>query len=528
MQRFIAFFLSKKYFIGLAFIEGAAVMASELLGAKLITPFFGSSLYVWASVIGITLFGLTAGYYLGGYFTSRYLVAFLPHKLLVFGGIMISIMPLTSVYLMSNTIEKEILWASISSLLLYLFPIMLLLGASTPAIIHNINLEENSSGKTAGIIYAISTLGGIFATFYIGFWGMDQYGITWMCFFIGVGLIIISMIPLLSSHRYLFLILLIPLYFIFQQYSIPRNITDGSIEIIHESEGIFGQIRVIDAPVQTFTRGEYIGRTLFVNNIGQSTAFRDNLKYDSWDWSYFFPTVVSMFPKRSDALLMGLGGGTIVHQYQRLGFDIEVVELDKRIHETAIRYFGLPKNTNVKIDDARHYINTCRKTYDVITFDMFLNETPPAHVLTIETFLKIKSMLRPNGLWVINYFGYTSGSKGKSARSILKTLRQAGFSVEMMATPSQDESDRNIIFLASHSPFDFSKTNYTEPNLPKILDIRKYFLDLSSLDMDDAEILSDVRPRFDHLYLEPSIEWRKSAIEGHIQTILDAKLNMIK
>jgi hypothetical protein len=64
--------MKKLYFLlFLAFIEGASVMACELLGAKMIAPFFGSSLYVWASVLGITLFGLMTGYYTGGYLSEK-------------------------------------------------------------------------------------------------------------------------------------------------------------------------------------------------------------------------------------------------------------------------------------------------------------------------------------------------------------------------------------------------------------------------------------------------------------------------
>ena len=50
----------------ISFCEGAAVMATELCGSKLISPYFGSSLYVWASVIAITLGSLAAGYFYGG------------------------------------------------------------------------------------------------------------------------------------------------------------------------------------------------------------------------------------------------------------------------------------------------------------------------------------------------------------------------------------------------------------------------------------------------------------------------------
>jgi spermidine synthase len=235
-----------------------------------------------------------------------------------------------------------------------------------------------------------------------------------------------------------------------------------------------------------------------------------------------------MFPKGSKALLMGLGGGTIVHQYNRLGFDLQVVEIDKRIKETAIKYFAVSPNTNITIDDARHYINTCQQTYYVITFDMFLNETPPAQVLSLETFKKVKQMLNPKGLWVLNYFGYTSGSKGKSARSILKTLKKAGFHVEILVTPSQGEEDRNIIFLSSHEKFDFSGIDYEEPNLPKIKDITQYFLDLSKIDLEDAEVLTDARPRFDKLYLEPSVDWRKRTIGYIVKPVIESKQTLIK
>jgi hypothetical protein len=49
-----------------AFIEGGSVMAIELAGAKMVAPFYGTSLYVWASVLAVTLGGLTTDYFLGG------------------------------------------------------------------------------------------------------------------------------------------------------------------------------------------------------------------------------------------------------------------------------------------------------------------------------------------------------------------------------------------------------------------------------------------------------------------------------
>ena len=64
----------------ISFIEGATVMAIEIGSSKLLSPVFGSSLYVWSSVLAITLLGLACGYFIGGKLSEKehlQLVAFL-------------------------------------------------------------------------------------------------------------------------------------------------------------------------------------------------------------------------------------------------------------------------------------------------------------------------------------------------------------------------------------------------------------------------------------------------------------------
>ena len=52
-------------------VSGAAVMILELLGTRIIGPFYGVSLYVWSSLIAVTLIALALGYCLGGYLADR-------------------------------------------------------------------------------------------------------------------------------------------------------------------------------------------------------------------------------------------------------------------------------------------------------------------------------------------------------------------------------------------------------------------------------------------------------------------------
>ena len=47
-------------------------MAVELISARMVAPYFGSSLYVWATVIGFTLLALAMGYFLGGAIADKY------------------------------------------------------------------------------------------------------------------------------------------------------------------------------------------------------------------------------------------------------------------------------------------------------------------------------------------------------------------------------------------------------------------------------------------------------------------------
>ena len=55
-------------------------MATELIGAKLLAPYFGTTIYVWASIFTVTLLGLATGYALGGYFSKKIKSVFILKK----------------------------------------------------------------------------------------------------------------------------------------------------------------------------------------------------------------------------------------------------------------------------------------------------------------------------------------------------------------------------------------------------------------------------------------------------------------
>ena len=169
--------LPRSYLLCLATLEGAAVMACELIGAKEVAPYFGSSLYVWAAVLGVTLAALMTGYYTGGWLSHRYTSRYLVSGILTAAGTLLAIMPFTGPWIMESTLGMSVRSGTTLSLMVFMFPPLVLMGMSSPIIIGLLNERVETSGKSAGSVYAISTLGGIFATFATGFYLLPELGI---------------------------------------------------------------------------------------------------------------------------------------------------------------------------------------------------------------------------------------------------------------------------------------------------------------------------------------------------------------
>ena len=152
----------------ISFIEGGALMAVELIGAKLVTPFFGNSIYVWAAALGFTLSGLMAGYFLGGWLSVRYPQRRLLYGLVIASGILVALMPLTAPGIVSVTSSMGLRPAILISEFLLLFPPVLLFGVVSPMVIRLITEQVEEVGRSAGRIYALSTSGGILLNFIVG------------------------------------------------------------------------------------------------------------------------------------------------------------------------------------------------------------------------------------------------------------------------------------------------------------------------------------------------------------------------
>lgn len=160
-----------------AFLEGASLMAIELIGAKLVAPFFGNSIYVWTSVFTTTLGGIALGYYLGGKYSTRQNPEKTLKWILLFSAIYVAVLfPLSQVVMNAN-IGLSIQLGSFISCLIMIFPVLLCFGMVSPLLIRILSDKKEEIGQKAGNVYTVSTFGGIIMTILMGFYFIPYLGI---------------------------------------------------------------------------------------------------------------------------------------------------------------------------------------------------------------------------------------------------------------------------------------------------------------------------------------------------------------
>ena len=495
----------KKFLFALAFVEGGAVMCVELSSAKILSPYFGTSIYVWASVLGITLSALMTGYYLGGYISSNYKKKEIVFWLMLIGGVLIMLTPLISGIVLPFTIRLNLLEGSVLSLLSFLFIPLMLFGATSPLIINMVTNEAEESGKSSGTVYAVSTLGGIIVTFAIGFYAFPQFGITKTLYAYGLLVIIASLVLFFVTKTTKWNVLLVLLaggiLLSFQKEKSNKG-------VIYRSEGILGEIKVVDRELTGQDNTSKVYRELLVNNISQTVMDKENPFVSYWDYVNILTKNILKFRDGDSALLLGLGGGTLYKQLASNNLKVDIVELDQRIEMLAKKYFYIDKNVIVNIDDARHFINTTNKKYDIIIYDLYHSETDPIHLLTKEAFHEIRNKLNEGGILTINFYGFINGKMGKAARSIYKTLLEEEFNIQLLATPGE-EAARNLIFIC--------KKGFFEKNI----NIEDVWIKPSEIDLNDAVILTDDKPVLEHIYLEAALMWRRGYNEKNTKYFLN-------
>lgn len=149
-----------------AFIAGSALLVLELLGLRLLTPAFGSSIIVLSAVIGVFLFAMAVGYFIGGFLADRYPKVLTLVLILICSSVLIALSTAFALRVAFSISYSEVnKWIApiIATFILFSLP-SCAVAMTSPVVIRLEARSIEDIGKVAGRIYAISTLGSILGT----------------------------------------------------------------------------------------------------------------------------------------------------------------------------------------------------------------------------------------------------------------------------------------------------------------------------------------------------------------------------
>ena len=151
-------------------------MTIEMLGARILSPYFGGSLSVWGSIITIFMLALAMGYLLGGRLSTRrpnaitYAMFFIGAAAFSLPVILFADPIMEPIFL---TIEDPRYGSLFASIFLFFIPTSIL-GMISPYSVRLMVETEEHSGHMAGLLYFISTLGSAAGTL-----GTSFYFVLW-------------------------------------------------------------------------------------------------------------------------------------------------------------------------------------------------------------------------------------------------------------------------------------------------------------------------------------------------------------
>ncbi|MFD2167699.1 fused MFS/spermidine synthase [Thalassotalea euphylliae] len=156
----------------LAFSSGFSIMGVELLGGRILAPFFGSSVHIWGSIITVFMLSLSIGYLYGGKLSTKNASLKRYGSLFIIAGVLV--MPIA---FFANPIMEAIFLAIedtrygslVAASALFLIP-TIFLGMISPYSVRLLVTTKEESGQVAGVLYFVSTLGSALGTIITSFY----------------------------------------------------------------------------------------------------------------------------------------------------------------------------------------------------------------------------------------------------------------------------------------------------------------------------------------------------------------------
>ena len=429
---------SSRFLLLVVFLAGIGTLGIEMLASRLLAPYFGTSQPIWAVVIGLTLIYLTIGYRLGGALADRQPDEAVLYRIISWAGLLTAFIPLISDPILrfaqqalSRVMVGGFLGALFGVLILFAAPVILMAMVSPFAVRLQLRRAEAgvaNAGSVAGSLSALSTVGSIVGTFLTVLYLIPEVGVA-RTFFLFAGFLVLIGLIGLRDWRYLLMLLAI-IGLAWLTLTTRPNIKSADCQnctLVHEENSSYNYIQVATRDGFTVT-GERTETVNLILNEGQAIHSIFNKRYEASNnpldlltgggpWDYF-SVAPYFYPNRDPAsvtslAMLGSATGTMPKQFLAIygpNMRIDAVEIDPRIIAMGREYFDMQDNAvsqkypnyTVYAQDARYWLETTDKKYDVIGMDAYRQPYVPFQLTTVEFFKSVKARLSDQGVAVVN------------------------------------------------------------------------------------------------------------------------------
>ena len=437
-------------------VSGIVSMGLEILAGRVLAPRFGSTIYTWGSIIGVSMLALSLGYLHGG--RTSYGASFRDlEKFMVYTTGYIFFVMFAGEFLLSAAAGLPVppRYASIVPVAVLFGPPTYFLGYVSP---YAAQLSsKDTKGGASGHFYAVGTAGSILGAFGTTFLLVPFVPTDWIYIFFAS----LTLIPLLGDLKALktvspFLILVIG----------ALLITSSSVsgETVYTDSTVYQELKVSDSDGV---------RTLYLDGQPQSAVYLNGSGYP-WKYLDFFHLPFLMRDDVEDVLFIGGGGFVGPQEFAGMGYDVDAVELDPGVVKAAQQYFNLSEGPNLQVftQDGREFLRETNNTYDVIYLDAFKKSQVPFHLTTKEFMQLVHDRTDRNGVVVSNIISTSSGPGSKFAKAEYATMssvfestyffptRETGLAqnIELVATKNQS-LNQNVLFERADS---YKRKNLTD------------------------------------------------------------------
>jgi len=493
-------FFGKYTLLFVVFVTGAAILIIEVVAVRILSPYYGNTIFTVSSVIGVVLAALSLGYYLGGRFADRYPLLKWFYSIILIGGLSVLFLQLLNLFFLPviGYFLSIISGPFVSAMALFFIP-SFLLGTLSPFAIklQKLHFPNEGIGRITGGVFFWSTTGSIFGSFFAGFVLIPRFGVNQIIMATGILLTLIGLLPLMGldlQRKNIIKVILITIIgtgmVIFFSFYFKHQSKEG---LIYSHHGLYEKITIYD--------DEYDGRPARIlrqdrTNSGAMFLDSDELAYD---YTKYYILYKIFKPEVKEALAIGGGAYSVPKALlsELPNANIDVSEIEPSLFEIGKKYFRVPDDQRLKnyVQDGRRFLHDSEKKYDLIFSDVYYSLwSIPAHFTTEEFFQIAQNKLRPEGILIINLVGNLSSQFPSFIFSEIKTFKSIFPNSYFFAVKSPQSMDlQNIIFVGynSNKEIDFNKPEIKESENQIIRKLSEKVINLDKFDLSPYPKLTD-------------------------------------